>query len=82
MDNQKTYKHGYEDGVLAFYNYILFATANHWHANKEVNDICNIENRYAEETAENAFMWLAPEKFDEFEKMLEEARLKREKTSE
>ena len=34
MDNQKAYKQGYEDGVLAFI-IISYLTANHWHANKK-----------------------------------------------
>ena len=69
------YKKGYEQGIYDFYQYVLKTTANHWHARKEIDLQCHKENMFAEDTAENAFMWLAPERFDQFEKELEQLKL-------
>ncbi len=48
-------------GVTAMYDFVQMRTANHWHGNPATDKICQIENDFATEMFEDAFMSLHPD---------------------
>lgn len=56
----------FQKGARAFYDSLMFRSANHWHGRPEANKICEQENKLIQEWAEDALEEVSPQSYNDW----------------